>query len=154
LEDTFFGEGITVFNNQIIQLTWREKQVLYIMPIPLSALKHSNTLNLLKDGDSLMMENFCTSLTVLKRYGKLQPETFEIVDYINVYTNTGKIKSVNELEFVNGLIYANVYQKSAIAVIDAATGAVIHILNLSALEKEITNPNKDVFKRYCLPPKA
>jgi glutamine cyclotransferase len=60
-----------------------------------------------------------------------------MIDYMNVYTNTSKIKSVNELEWINGKIYCNIWQKDAIAVVNPDNGAVEAILNLSDLRKQV-----------------
>ena len=68
----------------------------------------------------------------------LNPETLKVEDYINVYTNGAKIEAVNELEWVNGKIWANVYQKDAIAIINPKNGSIEAIINLSELKNKVT----------------
>ena len=53
-------------------------------------------------------------------------------DYIEVYTHSAKIDNINELEFINGKIYANVWQRDAIAIINPETGVVEGVINTSS----------------------
>jgi glutamine cyclotransferase len=61
-----------------------------------------------------------------------------------VYTNDSKIKSVNELEWIKGKLYGNIWQKDAIAIINPKTGAVEGVIDLTALKAKITNKTADV----------
>lgn len=74
----------------------------------------------------------------------MDPETQKLIDHVNVYTNDSKIKSVNEIEWINGKIYGNIWQKDAIAVINPQTGAVEAVLELSALRAKVTNKEAEV----------
>ena len=145
LEGRYFGEGITVFNDKIYELTWKEntgfiynagnlkkiKDFQYAKPIQGWGLTHDDTHLYQSDGT--------------EKIYKLDPETLKEVDYVNVYTENNKVKSVNELEWVNGKIYGNIYQTDAIAVIDPSTGAVEGVLNLADLKNKITKyPDTDV----------
>ena len=66
-----------------------------------------------------------------------------------------KVPAVNELEWIDGKIYGNVYQKDAIAVINPKTGAVEGIINLADLEKKITKlPDTDVLNGIAYNPKT
>jgi glutamine cyclotransferase len=85
----------------------------------------------------------------------LDPETLKETDYINVYTANSKIKAVNELEWVEGKIYGNIYQKDAIAIIDPKTGAVESVLNLTELKNKVTmHPELDVLNGIAYNPKT
>lgn len=145
IDAKYFAEGITVFNNQIIQLTWRENEG-FIYDVNTFKKIKSFTYNkaiegwgLTNDGTHLYQSDGT------EKIWKLNPSTLEIIDHINVYTNNSKIKSVNELEYINGKFFANVYQKSAIAIINPETGAVEGIINLTDLEKKVTkHPKLDV----------
>ena len=76
---------------------------------------------------------------------KMDPATQKMVDYINVYTQNSKIKQVNELEWVDGKIYSNIWHKNAIAVINPANGAVEAIIDLSDIVKLVkTNDSEAV----------
>ncbi len=145
IDQKYFAEGITVFNNQIIQLTWRENQG-FIYDV--NTLKKIKTFAYNKGMEGWGLTNDGTYLYQsdgTEKIWKLNPTTLEIIDHINVYTNNSKIKSVNELEYINGKFFANVYQKSAIAIINPVSGSVEGIINLTDLEKKITkHPKMDV----------
>src|SRR5690606_22835057 len=72
----------------------------------------------------------------------LDPETLEEIDHINVYTALTKIPGVNEMEWVNGKIFANIYTKDAIAIIDPKTGAVENVIDFSGLRSQVTQHQK------------
>ena len=55
---------------------------------------------------------------------KMNPANQKMIDYVNVYSGSSKIKSVNELEYINGKIYCNIWQKDAIAVVNPENGKV------------------------------
>ena len=84
------------------------------------------------DGTNLYMTDSTENIHIL------DPNTFQPIGSIFVYSLDSKIKAVNELEWVNGKIYGNVYQKDAIAVINPKNGAVEAIINLADLKKKIT----------------
>ena len=85
----------------------------------------------------------------------VNPENFKEVDYINVYTASSKIKAVNELEWINGKIYANIYQMDAIAIINPNNGAVEAVINLTDLKSKVTNhPDLDVLNGIAYNPKT
>ena len=69
---------------------------------------------------------------------QLNSNTLAEEEYIEIYTNTSKIDSVNELEWVEGKIYANIYQKDAIAIVNPNTGAVEGVINLKGLKDKVT----------------
>ena len=63
-------------------------------------------------------------------------------DYIEIYSNTRKIKSVNELEWVEGKIYANIYEKDAVAIVNPSNGAVEGVIDLKGLKNRVTQHSK------------
>lgn len=155
LEGRFFGEGLTVFNDKIYQLTWKEntgfiynagnltkiKEFAYFKPVQGWGLTNDGTDLYQSDGT--------------EKIYKLDPETLKEKDYINVYTANNKVKSVNELEWVDGKIYGNIYQTSSIAIIDPATGAVEGVIDLSELKKKIGNAAEaDVLNGIAYNPKT
>jgi glutamine cyclotransferase len=73
---------------------------------------------------------------------------------INVYWAANKIKSLNEIEWIGGKIYGNIWQKDAIAVIDPKSGAVEAVLDLSGLRKEVKNPEAEVLNGIAYNPKT
>jgi glutamine cyclotransferase len=85
---------------------------------------------------------------------QMDPETQKMIDYINVYSGDSKIKSINELEWINGKIYTNVWQKDAIAVVNPTNGAVEGILDLSGLRKFVKNETAEVLNGIAYNPKT
>jgi glutamine cyclotransferase len=77
-----------------------------------------------------------------------------MIDYINVYSGSLKIQSINELEWINGKIYTNVFQKESIAVVDPQTGAVEGVLDMSGLRKFINAGPDDVLNGIAYNPKT
>jgi glutamine cyclotransferase len=156
LENAMFGEGITVLNNKVYQLTYREMKAFVYSA---DTFKRENTFTyprkkmegwgLTNDGTSLYMSDGSEKIWTIS------PETFKEEDYINIYMGRNKIKNVNELEWVAGKIYGNVYQKDAIARIDPKTGVVEAILNLKDLKSKVTpHPDLDVLNGIAYNPKT
>lgn len=153
LEPQFFGEGITFLNDKIYQLTWQENTAFVYDAKTLRKEKQfvyyqkMEGWGLTNDGKNLFMTDSSERIHII------DPNTFQEVDYVNVYSLATKITSVNELEWVDGKIYGNVYQKDAIAVINPKTGAVEGILNLADLEAKITKlPDTDVLNGIAYNP--
>ena len=144
LDRKYFGEGISILNDKVYQLTWQNGTG-FIYDTNLNKkgeFKYQNS----KEGWGLCNDG----ATLYKSDGtekiwQLDPETLAEKDFINVYTNRHKITRINELEWVNGKIYTNVWQKNALAIIDPKTGAVEGIINLSDLHNKVTkHPQLDV----------
>lgn len=141
LADEYFGEGLTILNNKIYQLTWK-KGTGFVYDVStfdkLSSFKYGNS----KEG-----WGFCNDAkTLYKSDGSeniwlLHPETLIEQEYIQVYTNHGKIVGINEMEWVNGKIYANRYQKDGVAIINPKNGGVIAVIDFSPLKKLVTQHN-------------
>ena len=155
LADQYFGEGITILNNKVYQLTWqnnegyvydadtfkKEKTFTYFKPI--------EGWGLTNDGKNLYQSDGTEKIWIIN------PTTLKEVDYLNVYSFETKIKSINELEWIGGKIYGNVYQKDAIAIINPKNGSVEAIINLADLKKKITKlPDTDVLNGIAYNPKT
>lgn len=144
IDQQYFGEGITVINNKIFQLTWQnETGFIY----DANTLKKLKTFTFDKKVEGWGMTNDGKNIYQsdgTEKIWTMNPETQKLTDFINVYTNDSKIKSVNELEWINGKIYSNIWEKDAIAVINPKTGAVEAVLDLSALRAKVTNKEAGV----------
>ena len=134
LDASRFGEGITILGDQLFQLTWLNHTCL---------VYNKETLELIKEFDYTTEGwGICTDGKVLymsdgsERIYVRNPKNFEIIKTIEVYTNEFAIPRLNELEFVNGLIYANVWTSSEIAVIDPMSGKVIALIDATNLVNE------------------
>jgi glutamine cyclotransferase len=134
LSPDYFGEGITVFNGKIYQLTWKnkvgfiynadtfvqEKTFNYFADIEGWGLTHNDKHLIMSDGTN-------------KIYF-LDPETQKMERSINVYSDTNAISELNELEWIDGKIWANIYQKDAVVIINPENGAVEAVIDFSALK--------------------
>jgi len=134
LDATRFGEGITILGDQIFQLTWLNHKCL---------VYNKETLELLKEFDYTTEGwGICTDGKLLymsdgsERIYVRNPKNFDIIKTIEVYTNEFAIPRLNELEFVNGLIYANIWTSNEIAVIDPLTGKVLALIDATNLVNE------------------
>lgn len=144
LDPQYFGEGITVINNKIYQLTWQNATGFIY---DANTLKKIKTFPYDKKIEGWGMTNDGKNIyhsDGTEKIWTMDPETQKLVDFVNVYTNDSKIKSINELEWINGKIYGNIWQKDAIAVVNPQTGAVEAVLDLSALRAKVTNPEAEV----------
>jgi len=133
LQAGFFGEGITVMNDKIYQLTWKNQKCYVYDVNSLQLLSEFNYKGegwgLTHDGTSLIMSDG-TERIVFRN-----PETFAIERTIEVYNNQGPINYLNELEYIDGKIYANVWTTAGVAVVDPKTGKVLEEIDGSELFK-------------------
>lgn len=146
-DQKIFGEGITIFNGKIYQLTWQNNK---IFVYNLNDISHPiNTINwsregwgITNDGKSLIISDGTDKLYyVLPDENKNEMRQLKI---LSVADNTGSLDNLNELEFINGYIFANRWQTDDILKIDTANGHVVGKMNLQGLlqqyaAKEITN---------------
>lgn len=135
LDGTYFGEGITIFDGIVYQLTWKKgKCFTYSIEDSLQILRKEYNYvgqdgwGLCNDGKSLIMSDGTERITFRN------PETFQIERTIEAYNNSGPMTQLNELEYINGLIYANVYQTNLIVAIDPETGKILKQINCTSLE--------------------
>lgn len=155
LGQEYFGEGITILNNKVYQLTWLNNEGYVYNADTFEKIKtfkyfkQMQGWGLTNDGKHIYMSEGSEKIYVL------DPETLQEVDYINVYTKKSKIEALNELEWIDGKIWANVYGRDAIAVINPKNGAVEGIMNLSDLKTKITqHPDVDVLNGIAYNPKT
>jgi glutamine cyclotransferase len=143
LDATQFGEGITILNDVIYQLTWQKGRCFTydlgdkIVPKGEFTYKGEGW-GLTNDGTFLIMSNG-TEQIVFR-----DPETFLVERTIEVYDRNGPYLALNELEYIDGMIWANVWQRSDVLVIDPKTGRVMEIIDCSALLAEGQGLNREV----------
>lgn len=144
LDAQYFGEGITIINDKVYQLTWENQEGFVYDAKTMKKIK-SFTYDKPVEGWGMTNDGkVIYHSDGTEKIWTLDPETLKLTNFINVYTNDSKIKSVNELEWINGKIYGNIWQKDAIAVINPTTGAVEAVLDLSALRAQVTNKEAEV----------
>ena len=135
LPDAYFGEGLTILNSKIYQLSWREKTG-FIYDLNTLEKTGSFVYGKSKEGWGLCNDgkNIYKSDGTQKIW-TLNANTLGEEGYIEIYTNKSKIKSVNELEWVEGKIYANIYLKDAVAIVNPENGAVEGVIDFTSLKK-------------------
>ncbi|WP_118193531.1 glutaminyl-peptide cyclotransferase [Albibacterium indicum] len=146
LPQSQFGEGLTIVDNKILQLTWREGIGLVYDLTSFEKLKEFNYQasregwGICYDGEKLIKSDGSNRLYFLDK-----DSYAETGEYIDVYNQSGAVDNLNELEFINGKIYANIYLTDKIAIIDPATGVVEGELNLiGLLPQKDHKPDTDV----------
>ena len=144
LDSRYFGEGITVMNGKIYQLTWEDK-IGFIYDADtykkLGEFKYNTSgWGITHDNKNLIMSDGTEKLYFL------DTTNLQVIRTISVTDPGGRVKNINELEYVDGYIFANVYETAIILKIDPANGKVVGRLDLSALAGEIKRmyPNTDV----------
>jgi glutamine cyclotransferase len=127
----YFGEGITVFQNIIIQLIWKSNMG-FVYDESSFKLLHDFTYategwGITHDGERLIISDGTSTLHFLDL------ETFSTIGHIEVCNNDTPIDKLNELEYINGQIYANIWQTDYIAIINPQSGQVSGWIDLSGL---------------------
>lgn len=127
LAGLYFGEGITILDGKIYQLTWKKgKLFIYDLNLNLQKVLNYNGegWGLTNNGSSLIMSD--GSEYIYYR----DPASFQILKRIKILFNGKELKDLNELEYINGYIYANVWQEDIIVKIDPGSGRVVSFLDL------------------------
>ena len=127
----YFAEGLALFNGQAFQLTWQSQRGFIY---DLESFRTLNTFNYTGEGWGLAQDGHSLILSDgTNRIRFLNPGTFQVEREINVYDGSQPIPYLNELEYIKGEIYANIWQTDRIARIDPQTGRVRAWINLSGL---------------------
>lgn len=155
LDPKYFGEGITVLHDTIYQLTYREgvvhvydgKTFKKIKELP---YKNGEGWGLTNDGTHLIGTNSGNSLYYY------EPGTFKLIKTVGITENGEPAVNINELEYINGFIYANQWQYDYILKIDPAKGEVVAKMNLSSIknQEKAMNPNAEVLNGIAYNPQT
>jgi len=136
----FFGEGISVVGNKILQLTYKER-VAFIYDKKTFKVIDSLNYNwgpegwgMCYDGTKLYQNDSSNRVWFLSK------ETFKPTGFIDVYDDKGPINAVNEMEMINGKLYANVYTTDNILVINPKTGAVEQKIDMKGIYPQADRP--------------
>ena len=141
LDPKYFGEGMCILNNKVYYLTWKHNTGFVY---DLKTFKQLKTFSyktegwgMTTDGKDLIMSDGTNTLTFL------DSASLEPVKTLTVTSNGEPIKAINELEYIDGSIYANVWQTSEVIRIDSKTGNVTGVLDLS----DLTNRTRELKPR-------
>lgn len=142
LSSAEFGEGLALVDDRLVQLTWKEGVAnVYAMETfqQLATYTYSGEgWGLCYDGKKLVMSDGSSSLFFRNA------QTFELESSLSVERNGQLVKQLNELECVNGFVYANVWQSEEIVKIDAESGQVIATVQVSGLLTSAEKAGTDV----------
>lgn len=153
LADKYFGEGIAEFNGKIYYLTWTS-QTCFVFDA--ETLKEEKSLayytqgwGLASDGTYLLMSDGSSFIRFV------DPEDFSVIKSVRVRMNGKPVEYLNELEYVNGKVYANVWMKDHIVVFDPETGIVSQKIEAGELrENEADNPGAEAFNGIAYNPET
>lgn len=130
LEPKYFGEGITILKNKIYQLSWKENTA-FVYDLNFNLLKqfhyHGQGWGLTNNGEYIIMSNGSSNIQFRN------PKDFSLVKKITVHTKSQKIKKINELEYHNDFIYANIWHSDFIIKINVKNGLVKSYLDLTGI---------------------
>ena len=131
LDPSLFGEGITLYRDRIYQVTWTNQVGFVYDRATFNVIKRifyqSHGWGLATVDDHIVMSDGSNILYFF------EPEMFTVVSRLEVYDDKRKVDQLNELEFINGEIWANIWQTDLIARIDPSTGRVNSYIDLSNL---------------------
>ena len=143
LDDEYFGEGLTILNNKIYQLTWKNR-IGFIYDLKTMNMEKSFNYGqssegwgLANDGNNLYKSDGTEKIWII------DPLTLKEIDNIEIVTDKKKVKNINELEIVDEKIYANTYQfnKDVVLVINKLTGSVDGIIDFGNLRNKVKQHN-------------
>lgn len=159
LDKRYFAEGIAIVNNRVHMLTYHEKQMLIFdaSSLELQQTLHISTATgegwgLTTDGKHLIASDGSELLSVYEIPSSTQTEEVRKVKEIVVKEASSgrRVNNINELQFVDGYVYANVWFKDVILKIDYATGLIEHTYNMATLyPSSRRGPHVDVFNGIC-----
>ncbi|HEY4109053.1 glutaminyl-peptide cyclotransferase [Puia sp.] len=132
----FFGEGITFLNGKVYQLTYTTKvgfiyDAKTFKKLGEFTFPSNEGWGMTNDGTNLIMSDGSSNISYL------DPRDFHLVKILGVTDNNGPVSNINELELINGFLYANQWQTNYILKIDPASGKVVAKLNLDSLAGQI-----------------
>jgi glutaminyl-peptide cyclotransferase len=143
MEDHYFGEGITVVKDKIYQITYKaQKGFVYDLNsfarVDSFTYETAEGWGLTHDGKYLIKTDGSEFLDFIN------PETFRVERRVAVYDNNGPVRNLNELEYYQGYVYANIWQTNYAVKIDPKTGEIAAKIDFSGLISVMYNPNKPI----------
>lgn len=144
LERQYFGEGATIINNEIYQITWTSRKGFVYDPATFNLIRTfdypTQGWGLTTVGENLVMSDGSNILYYL------EPKSFSEIKRVEIYNDQGPVTQLNELEYIDGMIYANIYLTNKIVIIDPQTGMVEAEVDFTGiLPQTDRHSNIDVF---------
>ena len=134
LQSKYFGEGITIYDNKIFQVTWKSNKGFVYDINNFKLLDDFNIYGqgwgLTNDGKSLILSDGSEKIYYLN------PKNFEIEKTISVSVNGNKLIYINELEFIRGEIWANIWKSNDIITVNPLSGIVTSIFDISKISEQ------------------
>ncbi len=141
LDGRFFGEGITILNDRIYQLTWKEN-VCFVYDK--KTLQHLATYSYAWEGWGIATDGInlyvSDGSSVIR---EIDPNGFKLIRKINIASKGKRVSKLNELEFVRGELWANVWHTDIIARISLKNGEVTGFLDAGSLWPQVDRPSKE-----------
>lgn len=154
LDSIYFGEGITILGNKLYQLTWKNKTG-FVYDVNTFQKQKEFTYEyegwgITHDGKNLIVSDGTHTIHFLDTAGLNEVRALEVKE------NTIPVDKLNELEFIDGYLYANRWMTNEVLKIDLATGDVVGRLDLSqlAIEANQSNPTADVLNGIAFEKKS
>jgi glutaminyl-peptide cyclotransferase len=131
LPSEYFGEGLTTVDGKLVQLTW-QNGIGFVYDMETFDLLGNFSIategwGLTYDGTNLIMSDGTSNLYFLN------PATYEVVGQVNVKDGNNSITNINELEYINGDVYANIWMTQKIAIINPQTGQIKGWVDLTGI---------------------
>ncbi len=143
IDKKYFAEGMTIFNGKIYQLTWRKnKGFVY----DLESFKLLKTFDYQQSKEGWGLTNNGKQLIKTDGTDKmwfLDPESLKEEYFIETYTDKRKAEKLNELEYIKGEVYANIWQQNSILIVNPKNGAIDGIINLKGLQQKAGQSGED-----------
>jgi glutamine cyclotransferase len=140
LAKTVFGEGLSILGQEMFVLTWKENTAYVFEPDTFKPIRtHTypgEGWGLTHDGKQLIMSDGTSTLRFIK------PGDFSTVRTLEVMDGKQPLKNLNELEWIDGQIFANIYMTETIARISPETGQVTGWLDLAGLRNQLPKPHR------------
>lgn len=152
VDGSFFAEGLTLVGDTLYQLTWREGRGFMYDKNSFETIGYfsydSEGWGLCYDGKYLILSDGSEYLSFY------EPKDFKFVKKVAVFDNLGAVSSLNELEFVNGFVYANIYQTDKIVKINPNNGKIVATIDFTGLLPEDLSSGVDVLNGIAWNPRT
>jgi len=149
LDEKYFGEGLALVDDKLVQLTWKENTgFVYDLDLnPIGEFRYDGQgWGLTYDGRQLIMSDGTSKLYFLN------PETYQVENRVFVRKGNTRMANINELEWINGLVYCNIFQDEMMYLIQPSDGKVVGRINFQKLypRSQRNSPNEDVMNGIAI----